>query len=144
MSTANDDAVLSSAMTDSIPFGRSKSHSNKKGSTRDGDKYAATTCDECKTCSSRIALDERVVQLCDEITENVEERVNFQKALFELEAADMSNRRELTRREKRVAAARGEGKAKHEKKIAKLRQQHLRHAEDSKKYADEISRNDCV
>jgi hypothetical protein len=144
MSTANDDAVLSSAMTDSIPFGRSKYHSNNKGSTRDGDKYAATTYDECKTCSSRIALDERVVQLCDEITENVEERVNFQKALFELEAADMSNRRELTRREKRVAAARGEGKAKHEKKIAKLRQQHLRHAEDSKKYADEISRNDCV
>ena len=85
-----------------------------------------------------------MLQLCDEITENVEERVNFQKALFELEAADMSNRRELTRLEKRFAVARGEEKVKHEKSIAKLRQQHLRHAEDSKKYANEISRNDSV
>ena len=143
MLSINDDTVTSSAMTDSIPFGRSKFYNNNK-TLSIGGKYAAVAHDECKTCSSRIALDERVLQLCDEITENVEERVNFQKALFELEAADMSNRRALAKRQKRVAIARGEEKTKQEKKIAKLRQQHLRHAEDSKKYADEISRNDSV
>ena len=143
MLSINDDTVMSSAMTDSIPFGRSKFHNNDK-TLSIGGKYSAVAHDECKTCSSRIALDERVLQLCDEITENVEERVNFQKALFELEAADMSNRRALAKRQKRVAIARGEEKTKQEKKIAKLRQQHLRHAEDSKKYADEISRNDSV
>lgn len=139
----NDTNVMSSTMKDNTPLNCSfTKYQNTE--TMSGSKHGLTIHDECKICSSRIALDERVLQLCDEITENVEERVNFQKALFELEAADMSNRRELTRLEKRFAVARGEEKVKHEKSIAKLRQQHLRHTEDSKKYANEISRNDSV
>ena len=84
-------------MTYSVPFGRTpRSQTGQYGRKNS----IAKSILDCKTCSSRIALDEHVLQICDDITENVEERVNLQKALFELETAEASNRSELARREK--------------------------------------------
>jgi len=150
-SSKNDN--VSSTMTDSIPFGRTPRATlaqHQQQLPTSGTVHSVSSSSnkieklsECKTCSSRITLDERVLQLCDEITENVEERVNYQKALFELEAADSSNRRELAKREKSVYAS-AEERVNNEKKLEKLREQHARHAKESKKYASEIARNDKV